>query len=139
MDRFNTRNILRTKKQKLQGNNYNCVLCNNSIEESALHLFFNCPFSQACWQYLGISWDLTKEFFQMMHHAKLQYQSPFFMEIFIIAAWQIWKQRNNFIFDRGRPSFDSWKSSFFEEANLQAHRFSEQKRPEYLLCIDALV
>jgi hypothetical protein len=75
----------------------------------------------------------------MMHLAKIQYQSPFFMEIFIIAAWQIWKQRNNFIFDRGRPSFDSWKSSFFEEASLQAHRFSEQKRPEYLLCIDALV
>jgi hypothetical protein len=23
------------------------------------------------------------------------------MEVFIIAAWQIWKQRNNFIFDRG--------------------------------------
>jgi hypothetical protein len=75
----------------------------------------------------------------MMHLAKIQYQSPFFMEIFIIAAWQIWKQRNNFIFDRGRPSFDSWKSSFFEEAILQALRFSEQKRPEYLLCIDALV
>ena len=42
-----------------------------------------------CWQSLGISWDITKEFFQMMQHAKLQYQNPFFMETFIIAAWQI--------------------------------------------------
>ena len=34
-------------------------------------------------------------------------QSTFFMEIFTIAAWEIWKQRNNFIFNRGRPSFVS--------------------------------
>jgi hypothetical protein len=36
---------------------------------------------------------------QQFHHS--------FMEIFIIAAWQIWKQRNNFIFDRGRPSLEA--------------------------------
>jgi hypothetical protein len=101
-------------------------------------LFFSCPFSEACWQSLGISWDFTKEFFQMMQHTKLQYQNPFFMETFIIAAWQIWKQRNNFIFDRGRPSIGSWKSSFYEGARLQAHRFSDEKCPVFLSCIAAL-
>ena len=73
-----------------------------------------------------------------MQHAKLQYHNPFFMETFIIAAWQIWKQRNNFIFDRGRPSFGSWKSSFCEEATLQAHRFSDEKCHVFLSCIAAL-
>ena len=58
MDRLNTRNILRRKKQKLQGNNYNCVISNSNIEESAFHLFFSCPFSQTCWQHLGTSWNL---------------------------------------------------------------------------------
>jgi hypothetical protein len=138
MDRLNTRDILRRKKQKLR-DNYNCVLCNNNTEETAFHLFFSCPFSQSCWQHLGISWDFSLEFFQMMHQAKLQYQSTFFMEIFTIAAWEIWKQRNNFIFDRGRPSFVSWKSSFCVEAKLQAHRFSEYKRPVFLDCIATLV
>ena len=69
VDRLNTRNILRRKKQRLQGNKYNCVLYSSNIEELAFHLFFSCPFSQACWQSLGISWDFTKEFFQMMQHA----------------------------------------------------------------------
>jgi hypothetical protein len=136
MDRLNTRNILKRKKQKLEGNNYNCVLCNNSTEETAFHLLFDCPFSKTCWQHLGINWDFTREFFEMMQQAKTQSQNPFFMEFFIIAAWQIWKQRNNFIFDRGRPSFISWKSSFCEEARLQAHRFNDLKRLEFLSCID---
>ena len=59
--------------------------------------------SRACWQHLGIQWNFASDFFQMLIQAKQQFTNPYFMEIFIIAAWQIWKQRNNFIFDRGRP------------------------------------
>jgi hypothetical protein len=79
------------------------------------------------------------DFFLMMQQAKVQHNNPFFMETFIIATWQIWNQRNNFIFDRGRPSFDSWRSSFYEEVRLQAHRFSSAKRSIFLSCIAALV
>jgi hypothetical protein len=75
----------------------------------------------------GDSWNLTSDFFQMMMQAKQQLRNPFFMEIFTIASWHIWKQRNNFIFDRGRPSFISWKISFYEEAKLQAFRLCEEK------------
>jgi len=46
----------------------------------------------------------------MMMQAKQQLRNPFFMEIFIIASWHIWKQINNFIFDGpplslGKPRF----------------------------------
>jgi hypothetical protein len=104
MDRLNTRNLLKRKKHKLEGNNYNCILYDHNVEETAFHLFFSCPFSQACWQHLNMHWNFQSDFFQMMMQSKQQYKNPFFMEIFIIAAWHIWKQRNNFIFDRGRPS-----------------------------------
>ncbi|KAG0515953.1 hypothetical protein BDA96_10G321500 [Sorghum bicolor] len=60
------------------------------------------------------------------------------MEIFIIASWHIWMQRNNFIFYRGRPSFISWKTSFYEEAKLQAFRLSEEKQHAFLLRLDSL-
>jgi hypothetical protein len=118
MDMINTRNILRRKKQKLEANNYNRVLYSNNVEETAYHLFFICPFSQECWRHLEIQWNLHGEFFQMMIQSKQQHQNPFFMETFIIAAWHIWKQRNNFIFDRGRRSFSSWKNLLCEEAKL---------------------
>jgi len=138
MDTLNTRNILKRKQHKLEGNSYNCVLCNSNVEETAFHLFFSCTFSRACWQHLGIQWNFASDFFKMLIQAKQQFPNPYFMEIFTIAAWQIWKQRNNFIFDRGRPSLDSWKFSFSEEARLQAHRICDAKRPAFLSCIDSL-
>jgi len=60
------------------------------------------------------------------------------MEIFNIAAWKIWKQINNFIFDKGCPSLDSWKFNSCEEAPLQAHRICDAKHPAFLFCIDSL-
>jgi hypothetical protein len=127
MDRLNTRNILKRKNFKVRGDNYNCALCQLQREETAFHLFFNCPFSQDCWRHLNIQWNYQINFFATFQQARDLHGSPFFMEVFIIAAWQIWKQRNNFIFNRGRPSFLGWKKEFCAEALLQANRFSEEK------------
>lgn len=33
---------------------YNCVLCQPAVEESLIHLFLACPFSQSCWATLGL-------------------------------------------------------------------------------------
>jgi hypothetical protein len=40
-DRLNTRNILRRRKKFLE-EGYNCVLCQEEIEETSEHLFFEC-------------------------------------------------------------------------------------------------
>jgi hypothetical protein len=34
------------------------------------------------------------------------------MEIFMIGAWFLWKERNNLIFNNAPPSPATWKSSF---------------------------
>jgi hypothetical protein len=86
MDRLNVRNILRRKKHKLQGNNYNCVLCTASCEETTFHLFFSCPFSLECWRHLGIMWRFNLDFHPMMEYTKEHHNNSFFMETFIIGA-----------------------------------------------------
>jgi len=73
MDRLNTRNILRRKKQRLQG--ITIIVSSTTTTTTLRNLRFICS---SAWQSLGISWDFTKELFQMMQHAKLQYQNPFF-------------------------------------------------------------
>jgi hypothetical protein len=128
MDRLNVRNILRRKRHKLQRNDYNCVLCSAQTEETTFHLFFSCPFSLQCWNHLKINWRFGQQFHSMMEEARLNFNSKFFMEIFILGCWQIWKQRNDFIFNRSNPSFLAWKLGFLEEANLQANRLRENKR-----------
>jgi predicted amidophosphoribosyltransferase len=120
MDRLNVRNIMRRKKHKLQDNNYSCVLCSASCEETTFHLFLFCQFSQAYWSHLGIFWNYNLPFHAMIEEAKDQCTHTFFMEFFIIAAWTIWKQRKDLIFNRKLPSFLGWKRSFCNEAYLQA-------------------
>jgi hypothetical protein len=105
MDRLNVRNILRRKKHKIEGNNYNCDLCSNGREETTFHLFFSCPLSQECWSSLNIHWNFNTDFYSMMDEARSQFTNGFFMEAFIIAAWLIWKQSDNLIFNRVRPTF----------------------------------
>jgi hypothetical protein len=61
MDRLNVRNILRRKKCKLEGNNYNCPIYPLNREETTFHLFFTCPFNWQCWDHLGISWNLWRK------------------------------------------------------------------------------
>jgi hypothetical protein len=118
MDRLNVRNTIRRKKHKLQGNDYSCVMCTTHCEEITFHLFFSCPFSRACWRHLGINWRFELDFHSMMEEARAQFHNKFFMDIFIIGAWLIWKQRNDWIFIRVRPSFQGWKLGFIKEAYL---------------------
>jgi hypothetical protein len=67
----------------------------------------------------------------MMEEARHDFNSKFFMGIFILGAWQIWKQRSDFIFNRGSPSFLSWKLGFLDEAKLQANRLREDKKEQF--------
>ena len=80
VDRLNTRNILRRKKHNIQGNNYSCAICTQQQEETTFHLFFDCIFSRQCWHRLGIHWNNSLPFFQMMEEAKINFAHPFFME-----------------------------------------------------------
>jgi hypothetical protein len=122
MDRLNVRNILRRKKHKIQGNNYNCILCSENTEETTFHLFFSCPFNQDYWSHLNINWRFGQQFHSMMEEDMQDFNCKFFMEIFILGSSQIWKQRNDFIFNRGSPSFLSWKLGFLDEVVLQANK-----------------
>jgi hypothetical protein len=68
----------------------------------------------------------------MMEEARLNFNSKFFMEIFILGCWQIWKQRYDFIFNRGNPSFLVWKVGFLEESN----RLKDDKRSQFCSLIN---
>jgi hypothetical protein len=78
----------------------NCVLCATGVRETTLHLFFQCPFSSECWAQFGVVWDLSLSFGEMLFAAKNSYMSSHFVEKVLYAAWNIWKQRNGFIFDK---------------------------------------
>jgi hypothetical protein len=51
------------------------------------------------------------------------------MEIFMIGAWHIWKERNNLVFNGVLPSVDSWKRGFIIDLKLLVHRTKQLIHP----------
>jgi hypothetical protein len=103
--------MLRRRRKVLQ-EKYNYVMWHLGVEETIEHLFFECPSAVSRWLALGIGWEDSLSIHQKMYQAKHYFGQPFFVEIFMIGAWCIWKQRNDVIFDRNVPCLAAWKVAF---------------------------
>lgn len=57
---------------------YSCVLCTADIEESAQHLFLQCPFAQQCWNSLHLQISDSDGPFRYLESLKLQLHVLFF-------------------------------------------------------------
>jgi hypothetical protein len=130
--------LLRRKNFSIEGDDYSCVLCTSGLEELTYHLIFQCPFAERCWNLLNIHWDHNLGFFDTFQKAKSEWQLRYFMETFAIAAWEIWKIRNNKIF-RGEPPFLAWKINFATSIKLQIYRLKLDDRRPVLAWLESLV
>ena len=63
--------------------------------------------------------------FQLLHAAKNTWDGPMFMDIFIIASWSIWKERNNKHFRSVVPTVDGWSQRFKLDFGMMRHRIKE--------------
>ena len=61
-----------------------------------------------------------------------------FMDVFAIAAWNIWKQRNNLYFNAISPDLSSWLARFKEDFLLLVHRTKEDRHPAIHSFLDSL-
>ena len=52
-----------------------------------------------------------------------------FMDIFIIASWSIWKERNNKHFRGIVPTVEGWSQRFKLEFGMMRHRVKEALVP----------
>jgi hypothetical protein len=96
-DRVNTRDMLLHKNWNVTKDTH-CVLCPTRAYEDILHLFFNYNFSQRVWSYLQTDWSQAQDIQAVAFAARNDFAKPFFMEVVIIALWNIWKERNGQIF-----------------------------------------
>ncbi|KAJ1689169.1 hypothetical protein LUZ63_013324 [Rhynchospora breviuscula] len=101
-------NKLLTQQQLLKRNLLSlpphCVMCNQSLLEDSLHLFFSCPFTTLVWLRLRNRFNLPPlvESFSVRESlsATLQQRSTdkFFQTRLSTFFWATWRERNNRIF-----------------------------------------
>jgi hypothetical protein len=95
VDRLYTKSMLQRRHLNATQNNI-CVLCDMQAEEDIVHLFFGCGFSQSCWKKIGFNWNDNPDIHERLRLTEAQMQ-PSFIQIFIIAAWELWNLRNGVI------------------------------------------
>ena len=137
VDRLNIKMMLLRRNFHVQPNTY-CVMCSSSAEEDIDHLFFFCPFAARCWQNLDIQWMNANDIYDRILLTASNTGIPFFMEIFLVASWEIWNMRNSRIFYNGRPTFRLWLTNFKQQAYLQLLRVREIDRPPIVQWLESL-
>jgi hypothetical protein len=129
--------MLRRRKKYLEGS-YNCVLYQERMEETREHLFFDCSSSVSRWFSLGIVWDENATIHHKIYLDKYDFNQHFFMEIFMIYAWAIWKERNDLIFNHKPPSLARCKRTFKAEVKDHFIRIKIELHQSISLWLDAL-
>ena len=120
-DRLNTKELMARKHWQVEGGP-DCVLCTTASLENRDHLFFSCQFARDCWSVIGITWDLTLSISHRFVQAKRLFNGPCFMETVICAMWNIWRSRNDLIFNNRQPSLARWKVLFQADLLIHQHR-----------------
>ena len=77
--------------------------------------------------------------FHAIARARKEFSKPFFMEVVATACWNIWLQRNGWIFQNEKPSFSSWKARFIHDASLLGYRMKKKHHVAYMGWIRNLV
>jgi hypothetical protein len=124
VDRLNTKDMLQRRHLDVQDDDV-CVMCDSGEVETIDHLFFDCDFAKECWNIIHIDWDAPLSLLDRFIQARSAHNIPFFAEATLIAAWELWKVRNNKIFQRRDPSPSLWLSNFKHQCNLQSIRFKD--------------
>jgi hypothetical protein len=118
---------------------YNCILCTQAQEESLVHLFLACPFSDACWATLGLVIQNPSDPFGTLVSFRTQLQLLFLMEIIVTMCWTIWSVRNDAIFRHVQPSVQHCKATFRRDFAQVILRAKDSQAPLFNQWLEAYV
>ena len=74
------------------------MICDNPPEETLEHLLFHCSFKKSCLNKIGNKWRQNGDRLTVVKLVKEVWGKPIFIEIFILASGNIWKERSNWFF-----------------------------------------
>jgi hypothetical protein len=86
---------------------------------------------------INFDWDNTLQLNDRLMQARSASNLPFFTEATLIGAWELWKLRNDKVFQRRNPTPNMWLSNFKSQCLLQSIRCKEDLRSAFCVWLDA--
>lgn len=123
-DRVSSRSLLKRKNFLLQS--YECAICQDHVEETSLHLLWDCHFALSCWDSIAPHRCRGVSAFDNIISLKQCFPAPIAMDIVIMGCWNIWMQRNGKIFKAVPPGIHAWKQGLYQDLSLVKHRTKEK-------------
>jgi hypothetical protein len=74
----------------------------------------------------------------VVSESRRNFGQPFFMEVVIMAIWNIWLIRNGEIFDRDKPMFARWKCKFVHDMYNLQYRIKARYKDKLIAWLDGL-
>ena len=108
---------------------YSCPLCNTGTIKSILHLFWDYPFSMGYWGSINLTKTRGTSFPEECELAFVSLPRQIALNIIIMGCWNIWKQRNELIFNSARPSIGSWKQRLKNDLTIVGYRIKTKHEP----------
>jgi hypothetical protein len=76
---------------------------------------------------------------QIIEEGMARWNGPLFMEIFLLASWNIWKETNKLFFEGTAPTLRrSWKERLKSDLSLLVHRTKDSVHPFIFNTINSL-
>jgi hypothetical protein len=69
-----------------------------------------------------MSWALHGDMLNIIDDGRIRWNKPLFMEITLLASWNIWRERNTMHFQGVPPTVISWKAILKSDLLLLIHR-----------------
>ena len=105
----------------------NCALCSDKVEETLIHLFWDCPFALACWDIIAPERTRGISSFDEIVLISTRLPKDLALDIIVMSCWSIWSVRNDKIFRSAPPAIDSWKFHLSEGLWVVQLRAKEDK------------
>jgi hypothetical protein len=118
---------------------YTWVMCNLGSEEDIFHHFFDCLFATSCWQTLQMLWPDDQDIHAKLSYGRTHSASGFFIEIFLVATWELWNLRNNKIFNKWYGRSRLWIANFKKQVLFQLLRVKAIYHPHIVQWLDTIV
>lgn len=128
-DRLNTRDLLQRKSFWLSS--YSCAICASGCVESAMHLFWDCPFALDCWNIIIPSRSRSTSVLFDIQLAARVLRPEFHMDIIVMGCWNIWTERNNWIFTNMTRSIKSWKELLRQDLEKVCIRIKDSRQDAF--------